>query len=115
MNEHKDVSRNTIRAAILNAKNTSRKSKLIDFFGQSIEIRQPTLGQLNAMTEDDKTPTIITLLLEYCYVPGSKNEKIFEESDKEELLQIPTGEWLGQFNKAIEELTGINVEVAEKN
>lgn len=110
-----NVDRNTIRAAILNAKNTKRKSVVIDFFGENIEIRQPTLGQLSAMTEDDKTPTIVTLLLEYCYVPGSKNEKVFEESDKEELLQIPTGEWLGHFNRAIEKLTGINVEVAEKN
>ena len=115
MNDIKDVSRDTIRAAILNAKNTSRDSRLIDFFGQSIEIRQPTIGQLNAMTEDSKTPTIITLLLEYCYVPGEKNTKVFEPADKDELLQIPTGKWLQNFNKAIEELTGVNVEVAEKN
>ena len=114
MNE-RDVSRDTIRAAILNAKNTNRKSIEIDFFDQAIEIRQPTLGQLSKMTEDDKTPTIITLLLEYCYVPGAKNQKVFDEADKDELLQLPTGEWLGHFNKAIEELTGVNVEVAEKN
>ncbi len=110
-----DVSRDTVRAAILNAKNSHRKSIDIDFFGQSIESRQPTLGQLTKMTEDDKTTTIITLLLEYCYIPGSKNDKVFEPSDKDELMQLPTGEWLGHFNKAIEDLTGVNVEVAEKN
>ena len=115
MNDVKNVSRDSVRAAILNAKNTSRKSKLIDFFGQSIEIRQPTIGQLNAMNDDSKTPTIITLLLEYCYIPGEKNTKVFEPADKDELLNIPTGEWLHNFNKAIEELTGVNVEVAEKN
>jgi len=109
-----DVSRNTIRAAILNAKNTERKSKIVDFFGQAIEVKQPTIGQLNAMSEDEKTPTLVTLLLEYCYVPGTK-DKVFDEADKSELLQLPTGEWLGQFNKALEELTGVNVEVAEKN
>ena len=104
MNDVKDVSRTTIRAAILNAKNTSRKSILINFFGQDIEVRAPTIGQLSKMTEDSETSTIITLLLEYCYVPGEKNTKVFESADRDEISNIPTGQWLHDFNVANEEL-----------
>ena len=109
------TNRNEIRSAILNAKNTGGRSKQIEFFGQTIEIRSPTLGQLSRMLEDDKTPTIVGLLVEYCYVPGTKDEKVFEQADRDELLKLPTGDWLGQFNRAVEELTGVDVEVAEKN
>jgi hypothetical protein len=109
------MDRNEIRAGIFDAKNKAVKSKEITLFGQQVEVRQPTVGQVTKMAErKDKVAAIVAIMIEYCYVPET-GEKVFEPSDKDALLDMPTGQWLTDLNAAIEELTGVNVKEAEKN
>jgi hypothetical protein len=107
--------RNALRAAIFAAKNKQVKSKVITLFDQEVEIRQPTVGQVTRMADrKDKISAIVAVMIEYCFVPGTE-EKVFEPSDKDQLLDMPTGQWLTDMNAAIEELTGVNVKATEKN
>ncbi len=114
------TTRDEVRAALFDAKNKKRESRLIEILGVDVEIRQPTLDQVNRMSKiaaDDKDPdnnTFIEILLEYCFVPGT-SEKVFEKGDKESLAGFPVGPWLGAINKAIEEMTDIKVDDAVKS
>lgn len=109
--------RDELRAKIFSAENRKLKTKVIELLGTTVEIRQPTLAQINKlskMSADDKIPALIRIMVEYCYVPGT-TEKVFELSDAESLSTLPSGKWLSDFNAAVEELTGVNVKEAEKN
>lgn len=109
------MDRKALRAAIFAAENTKPKSVLFKLFGNEVEIRQPTVGQITKIAErKNNVSVIVAVLIEYCYVPNTE-EKVFEEADREQLLDMPTGQWLNDFNKAIEELTGVDVKAAEKN
>jgi len=111
------MTRNELRAAIFAAENKKPKSKEITLFGQKVDIRQPTVGEVTAMVDKAGKPNvsaIVTILITYCYVPGT-DEKVFEEADREGLLSMPTGQWLTDLNNTIEELTGVNVKEQEKN
>lgn len=109
--------RDGIRSAIFASKNKGA-TRTFDFFGQAVEIRQPTLAQITRLSrvaaEDTKIPQVVRVLIEYCYVPET-NEKVFDIGDAEQLASLPSGKWLANFNKAFEELSGIDVEAAEKN
>lgn len=104
----------TIRAGILGSK--KGKSKVVEMFGQKVEVRQPSVGQLLDLENrnDDRKAGLVNLLVTYCYVPGT-DQKVFTFEDKNELLALPAGDWLTQFNGAVSDLTGVNVEEAEKN
>lgn len=109
--------RDALRAAIFSAENKKAATRNIELFGQEVEIRQPTLGQIAKMSKvsaDDKVPPIIRIMIEYTYVPGT-DERVFEVADTEALASLPSGKWLNDFNKAMEELSGVNVKDAEKN
>lgn len=110
--------KNDIRAAIFADENRKPGRKVITLFGQEVEIRQPTLAQITklgkASAANDKIPPIVRIMIEYIYVPGTE-DKIFDIADAEQLATMPSGKWLSDLNKAIEELTGVDVEAAEKN
>ncbi len=117
--KNKVATRDEVRAALFDAKNKKRESRIIQILGVDVEIRQPTIDQINRMSKvagDDTDPesnTFIEILLEYCYVPGT-TEKVFETGDKESLAEFPVGSWLGGINKAIEQMTDIKVDDAVK-
>lgn len=103
-----------IRAGIL-GKKQEFKSKELDLFGQKVELRQPTLADINRMAKDQgKMSALILTVIEYCYVPGT-SQKVFTSADAAALEELPGGAWLSELNEAIESLTGIKVKVAEKN
>ena len=111
------VSRDSIRTRIFSGKNKNRKTKIIDFMGEDVEVRQPTVRQVQELAKEarkEDSDAILLSIMEYCYVPGTE-EKVFEIADKENLLNLPVGDWLNNLNQAIEEMTGIDVKVAEKN
>ncbi len=116
----KTATRDEVRAALFDAKNKKRESRIIEILGVEVEIRQPTIEQINRMSklsgkdDDPDSNTFIDILFEYCHVPGT-TEKVFETGDRESLGQFPVGPWLGAINKAIEEMTDIDVEKATKN
>ena len=102
-----------IRSGILGSK--KGKTKIVDMFGHNVEVRQPTVGQLlDLETTDDRKKALVNMLAGYCYMPDS-DSKIFTKEDANELLALPAGEWLINFNGAIAELTGVDVSEAEKN
>lgn len=108
-----------LRAAIFSSKSKEVKVEIIELFGEKVEIRQPTLAVVNKLASaannpNSKVPGIVRVLIEYCYVPGT-NEKVFDNSDEEQLSEMPSGAWLNEFNEAIQRLTGVDVKAAEKN
>lgn len=111
------LTRDQIRALMFAAENKVQAVEVITLFGQPVEVRQPTLNQLNALSrqkENDKVSPIVRIMIEYCYMPGT-NDKVFEQGDAEQLMSMPTGKWLNDFNEAMEKLSGVDVKAAEKN
>jgi hypothetical protein len=109
--------RDELRSLIFAGKNKEQKSVNIQMFGNEVEIRQPTVGQISRLAKlqaDEKTDALISIMLEYCYVPGT-DQRLFDREDVESINSLPAGQWLADLNKAVLELTGLNVEVAEKN
>lgn len=109
------TTRTELRARIFAAENTTRKKIKLTFFNAEIELRQPTAGDiLRYMENDARSLNLISVLLDYAYVPGT-NEKVFEEGDVETLKQLPFNEDMQQVTKAIEQFTNVMVGQAEKN
>jgi hypothetical protein len=98
--------RDRIRAELL--KSRPVKSKVIEFFGQQIEIKQLTLGAvINARTElEDQQGALISILLKYAYVPGTE-ELLFEDTDADSLKALPFGGDFVSLTNAITELTNL--------
>lgn len=100
--------RDAMRAAIFASENKKLKSKLVEFFGQMIEIRQPTLGTiLDSREEEDRQAAVINTLVEYTFVPGT-NTKLFDVADADAFKSMPFGKDFLAVNKALEELTEVN-------
>ncbi len=98
--------RDKIRSAVLAEQKP--RSKNIVFFGQEIEIRQPTLKAiLDAQQEDNRQIGVASMLINYAYVPGT-DEKVFEDTDADQLLMLPFGENFVQVTKALEDLSDVN-------
>lgn len=109
------MSRTAIRDAILGAK---PKSAIIKLFGQDVELRQPTMGQMFE-TQGEGTPAQISarMLAKYAYVPGT-DERVFEDMDADTIANLPWGEDLIKMQEAISKLNGIDlktVQAAAKN
>ncbi len=111
------VSRDSMRSKIFSGANKHRKSKIIDFMGEDVEVRQPTVKQVQELAKEarkEDSDAVLLSIMEYCYVPGTE-DKVFDAADKDQLLGLPVGEWLNNLNQAIEEMTGVDVRAAEKN
>jgi hypothetical protein len=105
------MNRDEIRAKILGAK---PKTVTLDVFGTTIEIRQPSLRDIfQAQASDDSTKVIVQTIIEYCVVPGT-NDKVFEAADLDVILSMPFGEDLAKLQRAITQLTGLDVEGAKE-
>ena len=105
--------RDEIRAKMF-ASHDFKREKIV-VFGAEVEIVQPSLGQiLKAQENPDRSDAIIDLMIEYCYVPGTK-EKIFNEADKDGIKGFPAGEDIVKISTAIANMTSIDVQEAEKN
>jgi hypothetical protein len=100
-----------IRDAILS---TKPKSKIINAFGQDIEIRQPTLAAVMSYQQiPDRIDAASQMLIRYAYVPGTDTQ-IFDEEDIEAIKGIPFGEDMQKVNDAINELMSIQVAIKEE-
>jgi hypothetical protein len=110
------MSRDSIRKAVLNSK---PKSKVVKVFGQDVEIRQATVGELLKEsgpndTQISRADAFAHLLIRFCFVPGT-NERVFEEADIESLKDIPLGEELTAMQNAVNDLMGLDVKGELKN
>lgn len=107
--------RDSIRTKIFAAENKRFKTKEITIFGANVEIRQPSLGMILKVKEDEnREKAVIRLLIDFCFVPGT-DERVFNPSDSDTLLAMPFGNDLIEVNNAIEELTNIDILEQEKN
>lgn len=80
----------------------------VEFNGSKIEIRQPTLGEIFQIQQagaDDILQSTITMLIKYCFVPGT-NERVFEEADRDQLAQLPFNVDLQRLSKSLNALVG---------
>ncbi len=101
------------------------KSRIVEFDGMEIEIREPsvkTWGQIlkAVMTLEDgvnKTEMDKYLIWSviYCaFVPGT-NDLIFEDADYESLEGFPRSGFVGEFSEIALDMMNSDAEKAEKN
>lgn len=104
------ATRDTIRAAIFNAK---PESACIEFFGNEIELRQPTMGVVMNLRKMEEVDQTTQMLINYAFVPGT-NDAVFEPEDEDGIRGIPFGPDMNRLLEAINKLLGISVEGLEK-
>ena len=102
--------RDDIRTACFNQ---PFKSKIITFAGAQIELRQPPVGALlDSELTSDKKVMAAKMLCDYCFVPGT-NDKVFDETDKDSIAQMPFNKEWQTLQSAISELTDLD-SIADK-
>ena len=107
--------RQSLRSQLFSSTNKRFASREVDLFGTTVEVRQPSVGQiLRAQDAKDSKNALIRIMVDYCYVPGT-GEKVFEKGDEEEIMSWPVGKWFTDVNNAISELTDISISDDEKN
>ncbi len=110
--EARQQSREEVRASIF-AKNKFKRVALT-LWGVKVEFQQPTLDRvLNNVASEDSS-LLLQLLIDQTFVPGSQ-EKVFDKADIESLKAMPFDAELNQISQVISDLTGGEVEGAEKN
>lgn len=115
MTKEAPASRDAVRSAFFSAENKKRKCVVVDFFGQKVEVRQPTLKQIQDVARTgDQDSSLVRALCEYCYIPET-DEKMFDMADTEQILSMPAGRWLSNFNEALDQLTELDVGEKVKN
>jgi len=100
--------RDTLRAKLLATRKPATKE--IEFLGETIELRQMTVGAVMASaaeTEDSKQESLIKALIQFAYVPGT-DEPLFEEADKDALMLQPWDKSFTDLMNAMTEMTSIN-------
>ena len=98
--------RDSLRAKVF----TEHKVKTVsvEFFGATIELRQPTMEDIvKAQANPDREAIIVRTLVDYAYVPGT-DEKVFELGDAASLMKMPFGIDFLRVSKALEGLTEVN-------
>jgi len=98
-------SRDSIRAGVFASRQV--KKKVVKFFGCTIEIRQPQLADILQARQEGEKDGVIGILIDHAYVPGT-DQKLFEDTDKAALLQLPFGQDFVDVSSALEELTNVN-------
>jgi len=80
----------------------------VEFFGATIELRQPTMEDIVKVQADpDREAIVIRTLIDYAFVPGT-DERAFEAGDADSLKKLPFGADFLRISKALEELTEVN-------
>jgi len=96
--------RDKIRTAVFSA---APDTRVIQFFGQDVEVRQPSLEDLiNSEAVEDRRKAAVAMLIKYTYVPGT-SERVFEEADGDSLLALPFNADMRRLQQAVNELMGI--------
>lgn len=96
--------RDRIRGAVFGAK---PKSEVFTFFGEQVEIRQPSLGIILEQRQASSDEQTFNMLLNYTFVPGTV-EKVFEQADIDALRNVPFGEDMNNFTTKMQKLLGLS-------
>lgn len=113
MNDATKVTRDQLRAVLIGKKHQPRREP-IELFGVEVELQQPTLRSiLEAQDAPDELTRTADVFIQYAYVPGT-DERIFEEGDRDVILNWPFTEDLVKVQLLIAELTGVDIRDAEE-
>ena len=110
--------RDEIRAKVFSSDVFEREE--ITAFGIEIEIRQTTLGrvlELQEKLQEDRKGAIGLAFIEFCYIPGT-DERLFDDTDLDSILNLPFGKDFQRVQDAINKLMGVDekaIQDAEKN
>ena len=108
------LTRDELRAGLIGKKHEV-KSELVMLFGMEIELRQPTLrGILDVRSEDNVETRTTDVFINYAYVPGT-NDRVFEDTDRDAILNWPFTEELTDIQMIIARLTGVDLGPAEED
>lgn len=100
------LTRDQIRAEIF--KTRKPLSVVITFFGQQLELRQPTLADVMAVQEtEDRQSAITQTLVRYAFIPKTEIH-VFEAADADAIMQLPFGADMVGVTEALEKLTSVN-------
>lgn len=91
----------------------------VDFLGEKVEIRQPSLQEVMEFQSTAEGRTSITaaeMIIRYVYIPGT-DMHLFEPGDAEVIAGLPLNAEIRRIQEAINKLTDVELEVqdAEKN
>lgn len=104
--------RDAIRNKVLAGRPKSTIVKLDD--GTEIEVRQGRVGDmLDAITTEDPKKRMASLLILACYVPGT-NEKVFDDTDYDTLMNLPSGGVFSQLTEAISSQNDLDKQVKKE-
>lgn len=111
--------RNALRDAIFSSDRTKPQVRTVTFFGEELEIRQPdlrTILSISSSSTENRQMAIVDMIIAYAYVPET-DERVFEDADRDQLLALPFGNDYSELQKAISDLTNVNVltDTATKN
>jgi hypothetical protein len=103
------ATRDEMRAAIFGAKPSTKE---ITFFGQKLELHQPSLGTVLDMRQEGMEMNGMKMLMDFAYVAEgpNKGEKIFEAADEESLRRLPFGPDVQNLMTAVANLLGVTAE-----
>ncbi len=115
MPDKKDLRNNLFSQAI------ALDKRLIEINGEKYEIRQPTIAQRNEITiRCQQGDHIIDGLayqlwgvIMFTYNPDT-NERVFEDTDYEQLANMPTGSFVDVIAQSILEVSNVDISEAKK-
>jgi hypothetical protein len=89
--------------------------RLFEYNGVALEFVQPTVGSLvNKSDDDTEKAFFIRAMINHTVVPGT-NEKVFDMTDYDSLLELPADGDFQNFTKIVTELMNLNVDEKVKN
>ena len=117
----KKSKRDELRAATIGAKKDFKKIKY-KWNGQEFEFRQPTIGVRSRLRDRcmderfgiDQIAFAVWSVIECTYVPGTE-EKVFDESDYDTILEDPTGNFLDTFADELAPLMNVETSLKKKS
>lgn len=93
------AARDAIRSRVFSEKRKVQLVALDD--GVQIEVRQTSVGEmLDTVAVEDNKQRLVRLLIAACYVPGTE-EKVFEDTDAELIMSMPSGGYYQRLLDAI--------------
>ncbi len=91
------------------------QTMMVTLFDTELELRQPKLDAILDMQEtEDNKERMISMIIEYVFVPGP-DDAVFEAADRDMILNWPFSEDVLKLQEAIADLTGIDIDGAEKD
>lgn len=113
--------RDDLRAATLGAK-AEFKKEIVSFGGVELELRQPSVKQRKdlfkrCMDENGRVEAMeyLTWGVLYCtFVPGT-NERVYDDTDYDALMEKPSGGFLDKFGAIIGALMNVDDDIEKKS